>query len=415
MEIGQSLFGVVAFILICWALSEGRRRVPWRAVAVGVALQVVLALLLLKVPPVHSVFLVLNDAVLALQEATKAGTSFVFGYLGGGAAPFEATNPGAGFILTFQALPILLVMSALSALLFHWGVLPFIVKMISKGLEKTLGVGGAVGVGAAANIFVGMVEAPLFIRPYIKNLSRSELFVVMTCGMATIAGTMMVIYATFLTGVVDNPLGQILTASLISAPAAITVALILVPGEQGTEGAFKLPPPEANNSMEAITIGTMQGVQLFINVVALLLVMVALVALVNAMLGVLPDIAGAPLTLERMLGWVMAPICWLMGIPWAEARTAGTLMGVKTILNEFIAYLRLSQLPEGSLSPRSAMILTYALCGFANMGSLGIMIGGLIAMAPERRKEIVDLSGRSILSGTLATCMTGAVVGLILW
>ncbi|MCF8482791.1 MAG: nucleoside:proton symporter [Rhodospirillum sp.] len=415
MEIGQSLLGLGVFILFCWGISEGRGQVPWRAVGVGVVFQIALALLLLKVPPIQSFFVLLNDAVLALRDATKAGTSFVFGYLGGGDTPFDPPYPGADFILSFQALPILIVMSALSALLFYWGVLPFIVKLFSKALEKTLGVGGAVGVGAAANIFVGMVEAPLFVRPYIKSLSRSELFVVMTCGMATIAGTVMVIYATFLTGIVDNPLGQILTASLISAPAAIIVALIMVPGEQGTEGTFALPPPEAHNSMEAITIGTMQGVQLFINVVALLLVMVALVALVNSMLGVLPDIAGAPLTLERMLGWIMAPVCWLMGIPWAEAQTAGTLMGVKTILNEFIAYLNLSKLPEGSLSPRSSMILTYALCGFANMGSLGIMIGGLIAIAPERRKEIVALSGKSILSGTIATCMTGAVVGLLVW
>jgi CNT family concentrative nucleoside transporter len=415
MEIGQSLLGLGIFILFCWAISEGRREVPWRAVLVGVVFQIVLALVLLKVPPVQSFFILLNDAVLALQEATKAGTSFVFGYLGGSGTPFDLPYPGADFILTFQALPILIVMSALSSLLFYWGVLPFIVKLFSKVLEKTLGVGGAVGVGAAANIFVGMVEAPLFVRPYIKTLSRSELFVVMTCGMATIAGTVMVIYATFLTGIVENPLGQILTASLISAPAAIIVALIMVPGEQGTEGTFELPPPEAHGSMEAITIGTMQGVQLFVNVVALLLVMVALVALVNSMLGVLPDIAGAPLTLERMLGWIMAPVCWLMGIPWAEAQTAGTLMGVKTVLNEFIAYLNLSKLPEGSLSPRSSMIMTYALCGFANLGSLGIMIGGLIAIAPERRKEIVDLSGKSILSGTIATCMTGAVVGLLVW
>ncbi len=411
----QSLLGIGVLLALCLALSENRREIPWRAVAVGLAMQVVLALLLLKVPVMHQAFLAVNDAVLAVQAATKAGTSFVFGYLGGGSLPFDEPYPGASFILAFNALPLILVISALSSLLFYWGILPLIVRGFAWLFRRIMGVGGAVGVGVAANIFVGMVEAPLFIRPYIGKLSRSELFVVMTAGMSTIAGTVMVLYATFLANIIDDAAGQILTASIISAPAAILVALMLVPGSKATEGGFRLPPPEASNSIEAVTIGTLQGVQLLLNVIAMLLVMVALVALANAILGLLPDIGGTPLTLERMLGWVMAPVCWLLGVPWAEAQTAGSLLGVKVILNELIAYLNMSKLPEGALSDRSALIMTYAICGFANFGSLGIMIGGLAAMAPERRSEIVQLGMKSILSGVVATCLTGATVGLLVW
>ncbi|MGB0697141.1 MAG: NupC/NupG family nucleoside CNT transporter [Rhodospirillaceae bacterium] len=412
----QSLLGIVVFVGLCWAISENRKAVQWKPILIGIGIQIGAALILLKLPPVREIFLVLNNGVLALQEATRAGSSFVFGYLGGGTPPFDLPYPGADFILAFQALPLILVISALSALLFHWGILPAIVKGFAWAFKRAMGVGGAVGVSTAGNIFVGMVEAPLFVRPYIKSLSRSELFVVMTGGMATVAGTVMVLYASFLEGVVDNPIGQILTASLISAPAAIVIALLMVPrsaDEEATEGEFKLPPPEAHTAMEAVTIGTTQGMRLYLNVIALLLVMTALVALANAVLSLLPDMGGGPLTLERILGWAMAPVCWLMGIPWAEAGTAGTLMGVKTILNEFIAFLQFGQMPPETMSERSRLILTYALCGFANFGSLGIMLGGLVAMAPERQKDIVGLGLRSLVSGTLATCMTGAVVGLI--
>ncbi|WP_242390568.1 NupC/NupG family nucleoside CNT transporter [Pararhodospirillum photometricum] len=400
---------------LCWAISEDRRAVPWRVVAIGMGLQVVIALVLLKLPPVQHAFLALNGVVEAIQSATRAGTSFVFGYLGGGALPFAETTPGGSFVLVFQALPIILIMSALSSLLFHWRILPAVVRGMAWVLTRTLGVGGAVGVSAAANIFMGMVEAPLLIRPYVRHLSRSELFMVMTCGMATIAGTMMVLYASFLQGVVDNPLGQILIASLISAPAAIVVSLVLIPSQARTGGDYVPPPSEAATAIEAIAIGAQEGVQLLISVAALLLVMVALVALLNNALGVLPDVLGAPLTLERMLGWLMAPVCWLMGMPWAEAMVGGPLLGVKTILNEMIAYIQLSHLPEGALSERSRLILTYALCGFANFGSLGIMVGGLSTLAPERRGEIARLGLKSILSGTVATCMTGAIIGLVVW
>jgi CNT family concentrative nucleoside transporter len=276
-----------------------------------------------------------------------------------------------------------------------------------------MGVGGAEGLGVSANIFVGMVEAPLFIRPYLNHMTRSELFSLMTCGMATIAGTVMVLYASLLGRTIPDVMGHILTASIISVPAAITVSKIMVPETGELTSGFMISPEKATGAIDAITRGTLQGVTLVINIVAMLVVLVALVHLLNLILGLVPHWRGQAFTLQRILGLVMAPVTWLMGIPWEETATAGALMGTKTVLNEFIAYLELSRLPEGSLAPRSILILTYAMCGFANPGSLGIMIGGLGTMAPERREEIVSLGLRSIVAGTLATCMTGAVVGII--
>jgi len=361
------------------------------------------------------VFLWLNRAVNALEGATQAGTSFVFGYLGGGPLPFEEKQPGASFILATRALPLVLVVSALTALLYYWRVLPVIVKGFALVLEKTMGIGGAVGLSAAANVFVGMVEAPLFVKPYIARMSRAELFNLMTVGMATIAGTVMVLYATVIGKSVPDALANILIASIIATPAAIAIAALMVPpraGESAVE-ADRLPPMEARGAMDAITRGTMDGMSLLINIVAMLLVLVALVALVNAALSLLPALDGTAITLQRVLGWVMAPIVWLAGIPWSEALTAGALMGTKTILNEFLAYLELGALPPEALSPRSRLIMTYALCGFANFGSLGIMLGGLATMAPERRDDIVALGGRTIVSGTLATLVAGSVVGIL--
>jgi CNT family concentrative nucleoside transporter len=337
----------------------------------------------------------------------------VFGYIGGGEKPFEVTNPQATFILAFQSLPLVLVISALSAVLFYWNILPRIVRGFSWLLEKSLGLGGAEGLGVSANIFVGMVESPLLIRPYVDKLSRSELFTLMTSGMATIAGTVLVLYATILDPVITKVTGHILTASIISAPAAIVVSKIMIPETAPlTSGVLEAPEP-AYGAMDALTKGTIQGIELLLNIIAMIIVLVALVHLANIILGFFPDVLGAPLTLERLLGWLMAPVVWLMGVPWHEAHVAGGLLGTKTVLNEFIAYVNMTKLPEGSLSEKSLLIMSYALCGFANPGSLGIMIGGLGGMAPKRRDEIVSLGLKSIIAGTMATCMTGAVVALI--
>ena len=400
--------------MLAWAISENRRAIPVRTLVAGLALQFCLALILLKLPLARDGFLALNGVVTALQHATQQGTSFLLGYLGGGQLPFEPKPGNSAFILAFQALPLVLVISALSALLYYWRILPAIVRGFAWCLKKILGVGGPAGVSTAANVFVGMVEAPLLVRPYLARASRSDLFVIMVAGMATIAGTVMVLYATFLTGVISDPIGHLLTASILNAPAAIIVARLMVPQTANEdEAAIKLES-QYQNSMDAVTKGTLDGLTLLLNICAMLIVVVALVALVNAGLGLLPNWGGSPITLQGLLGYLMAPVAWLIGIPWSEAGTAGGLLGTKVVLNELLAYLKMAQTPEASLSDHSKLIMTYALCGFANFQSLGIMIGGLGAMAPERRSEIVGLGMRSIVAGVLATCLTAALVGLIL-
>ncbi len=415
MERLQACLGVLALLFLAWAASENRRAIDWRRAIVALGATIALTALLLKLPGAQLGFAVLNRGVEAVAAATRAGTGFVFGYLGGGPLPFEPRFPGAEFILAFQALPLILVMSVLSSLLFHWRVLPAIVRGVGFVLERGLGVGGAVGVSTAANIFVGMVEAPLFIRPYLARLSRRELFRVMTGGMAGIAGTVMVLYATILGAAIPDALGHILVASVASAPAAILFGRVMIPDDQAppTSGEIDLGEETPRSTMDAIVHGATAGVTLLINVVAMLVVLVALVHLANAVLGLLPAIGGAPIALERLLGLAMAPVCWLMGVPWAEAATAGRLMGIKTVLNEFLAYLELAKLPPGVLSERSRLIMLYAMCGFANLGSVGIMIGGMGAMCPERRTEIAGLGLKSLVAGTLCTCLLGAIIGVI--
>jgi concentrative nucleoside transporter, CNT family len=411
----HSAVGLIVLIAIAWALSENRRAVSWRVPVAGIGLQLALALLLLKLPQSRQVFELLNDGVLALAAATEQGTSFVFGYLGGGPLPFEETLVGGSLILAFRALPLVIVVSALTALLTYWRVLPLFVNAFAAVFQRSFGIGGAVSLAAAANIFVGMVEAPLFIRAYLARLSRGELFMMMCAGMATIAGTVLLLYVTILGPVLEDAAGHLITASIISAPAAIMIAWLMVPIERLPRGAAPLAPQPfpATSSMDAITQGTERGLMLYLNIVAMLLVLISLVHLANAVLSLIPDVAGAALTLERMLGWLMAPVVWLMGIPWSEAATAGGLMGIKTVLNEFLAYLRLAELGDAELGARSRLIMSYALCGMANFGSLGIMIGGLATLLPERRREITGLGIKAVVGGTLATCCTGAVVGII--
>jgi CNT family concentrative nucleoside transporter len=411
----QSALGVVALLCFAWAIGENRRAINWRSVGASLLLTLGVALLLLRVPQIKTAFAGINRVVDAVSAASLAGTSFVFGYLGGGTLPFAVTTPGAEFVLAFQALPIVLVMSVLTTLLFYWRILPPIVRGFSWALERTLGIGGAVGLSTAANIFLGMVEAPLFIRPYLKRLTRGELFMVMTGGMAGIAGTVFVLYATILRTAIPDVAGHILVASILGAPAALLISQLMVPdkpGERTDIGTVEVGRV-AESSIDAIACGTAAGLELLLNIVAMLIVLVALVHLVNAMLSVLPDVAGSAITLQRMLGLVMAPVCWLMGVPWDQAVTAGSLMGIKTVLNELIAYLELAKLPAGALDERSRLIMLYAMCGFANFGSLGIMIAGLTVMAPERRADIISLGGKSIISGTLTTCLMGAMVGVL--
>jgi CNT family concentrative nucleoside transporter len=419
--VAQSLLGVVAIPLIAWGLSENRGALPrdkaLRFVAGGLAAQFVIAAVLLGIPQARVVFESVGGAVRGLQEATLTGVRFVFGYLAGGPAPYAEAAPGNGFILAFRALPLILIMSVLSRVLYHWGVLQVVVRGIAAVLRRVLGVSGPLGTAAAAKVFVGMVEAPLLIRPYLAQLGRGELFALMTVGMATVAGTVFALYAAILEPVVPGAAGHVLVASVMNVPAALTLGRLMVPDGFSDPQAPPVAMSDGNAShstMEAIAQDTSDGLKLLANVVAMLVVMVALVALANAALGALARPFGYDVTFQSLLGYIAAPFAFLIGIPWSETGAAGSLIGLKVVLNELMAYLELAKLPAGALSERSRTIMTYALCGFANFGSLGIMVGGLSAMVPERRAEIAGLGARSMLSGLLATLLTAAVVGAVL-
>jgi len=414
MLMTQGLIGLLVILLIAYALSEARTAVRLKPIVIAVAIHFVLAVIFLKLPVFNDIFLWLNQMVLALEAATTAGTSFVFGYLGGGSAPFEIQNEAAMFILGIKALPLILVISALSYLLYYYRVLPAIVKVFSYLLQKSLGVSGSVGLSAAANAFVGMVEAPLLIKPYLKQMTRGEIFAVMVAGMSTIAGTMMVLYATILSSKLDGAMGHILTASVLNVFSALIISMLMIPHQHDPKNDLIELPKIAYSAMDAIVKGTTDGVKLLINIIAMLIVLVALVSLANQILLLLPEYHQQPITLQGIFGVIMAPLMFLIGIPYSEIFTAGSLMGTKVVLNEFLAYLDLLNLPADALSERSQLIMIYAMCGFANIGSLGIMIGGLTAMSPERRDDIISLGIKSILAGVLATCFTATVVGLII-
>src|SRR6516164_1139915 len=410
----RGLFGIFVLLLIAWGLGErghgnDPRHIPWRTVGTGLVLQAVLALVLLRFPPASRALLLLNRAALALQQATDQGTAFVFGYLGGGALPFAETAPGASFILAFKILPLVLVISALSALLYYWGVLQMVTRGFAWVVQRSMGISGALALGAAIHIYVGMIEAPLLIRPYLSRMQRGELFAVMSCGMAGVAGTVMVVYATMLGPIIPDALGNILICSVISTPAALAVAALMVPFAPSEDRAEITVGEEPAGAFDALVKGTRDGVAPLVGIVTVLLVTVALVALVNLALSQLPG----GITLQELFALAFRPVMWLIGVPWAESAEAAALMGTKTVLNEFVAYLDLAKLPGEALGSHARLIVTYALCGFANFGSLGILVGGLGAMVPERRGEITALGLRSIVSGTIATCMSGAIAGLL--
>ena len=408
----QSLLGIGAIILAAWLCSENKRAFPVRTVVAGLAVQVGLALLLLKVPVARDALFALNSVVTALTEATKAGTGFVFGFVGRGDAPFAITNAGAFVNFAFGVLPLIIVISALSALLWHWRILAIVVKGIAVVLRRVLGIGGAVGLGGAATVFLGNVEGLLVVRPYLSKLNRSELFIMFTVGMSVVAGTVFVLYATILKPVLPTALGHILIASMMSLFGAIVIARIMIPGEAATDTVSE-SEMKYRSSMDAVSHGTEVGLKIYWQIIAMLIVVTALVALANMILAHIPPVWGAPLTLQRVLGWVFAPIVWLYGVPWNEATTAGGLLGTKTILNELIAYIDLTKLAAGSLDPRSTLICVYAMCGFANFSSVGIVIAGMSALEPDRRDEVVPLVMRSLLAGTMASGLTGSIIGLL--
>jgi CNT family concentrative nucleoside transporter len=412
MNFLHGVFALTALLGLAVLLSEDRRAISPRIVIAGVALQAALAVLLLKIPAAAGAMAWLAQGVGALDRATEAGTSFVFGYVGGATPPFDLNGKGSPMVLAFRVFPMILVVCALAALLFHWGVLQRVVAGMAFVLRRTIGVSGALGTGAAVNVFVGMVESPILVRPYLANMHRGELFCLMSVGLAGIAGTVMAIYGHILGPVLPGAFAHVMTAALISAPAAIALAAIMTPFPPKTEPdtpLFVADPPR--NALEAVSRGTTDGIVILANVLASMVVLLALVALVNGALGALPDLFGAPLSLQRLFSWAFWPFAWLIGVEPADIAVAAKLLGEKTVLNEFVAFLDLAQ--ETSLSPRSRLILTYALCGFANFGSLGIMVGGLSVMAPERKHDIIAMSFRALIAGTLASLMGGALIGAL--
>ena len=407
----QAIVGVLLFVALAYLLSENRRGVAWRAVAFGIGLQFVLAVVLLKIPVVSQVLFGLNQFVVAIEAATTAGTVFLFGYLGGGELPFNISAADAPYLFAFRVLPQVIVFSVIVALLWHWRILPLFVRGLGWLLRKTMRVGGAVGTAGAASLFLGMVEAPLVIRAYLARLSRSELFTVMTLGMSTVAGSMLVLYASILQGLIPGIVGHIITASLINIVGAIYVSRLMIPEDSAAVSSDSAVDMGYISTVDALTRGTRDGLMLAVNVGAMLLVLISLVALVNGLLSGISVFDG-PMSLERGLGWLFAPAAWLLGIPWSEAPSAGTLLGTKLVLNELIAYIQLVQQGD-NFSPASQQILLYALCGFANLGSLGILLGGLAILVPERREEVLEIAPRSIVSGTLVTLISAALVGLV--
>jgi concentrative nucleoside transporter, CNT family len=415
LENAQSLVGVALAIGICWALSENRRLFPWKLAIGAVLVQAALVLALFGLPALRAGLQGVGHAVDGLSASTQAGVAFVFGFLAGTPnQPYALTDPGSLFVFAFRVLPVILVVCALAALLWHWRILKWITQGFGMVFEKTMGLRGPPALATAATIFMGQVEGPIFIRSYLPTLSRSELFMLISVGMACVSGSTMVAYATILKGVLPNAAAHVLTASIISAPAGVLLARILVPREPEAEAPQTLEPESDkvyDSTVDALIRGTSDGLTIVLNVGATLIVFVALVAMVNGLLGLLPPLAGAPLSVERGLGVVFAPLAWVMGIPWKDAPTAGSLLGVKLVLTEFTAFIRMGAIPVGDMAERSRVIMTYALCGFANVASVGINLAGYSVLVPERRNEIVGMVWKAMLAGFLATCLTASIVG----
>lgn len=412
-ENAQSLVGLALTLLLCWGLSENRRRFPWKLALGAIGIQLGLVVLLFGVPAAQNLLHGVNGAVEGLGASTQAGTMFVFGFLAGGDQPYPLTQPGAMFIFAFRVLPVILVVCALSALLWHWRILKWATKAFGFIFQKTLGLRGPPALATAATIFMGQVEGPIFIRAYLDKLTRSELFMLISVGMACVSGSTMVAYATILKGVLPNAAAHVLTASIISAPAGVLLARIIVPSDPSETGGDldQAGDKHYDSSIDAVIKGTGDGLTIALNVGAALIVFVALIAMADKVLLALPLVGGQPISVERGLGWVFSPLAWSLGVPWSQAPTAGSLLGVKLVLTEFSAFIHMSQLPAPELSERSRMIMTYALCGFANVASVGMNVAGYSVLVPQRRPEVLGLVWKAMIAGFLATCMTASLIG----
>ncbi len=410
----QSLFGLVVIVAACWGLSENKRAFPWKLTLGAIAVQAGLVLALFAIPGSQEVLAAITGAVDGLAVATNQGTQFVFGFLAGGDQPYVVSNQTALFTFGFQVLPLILVISALSALLWHWKILKWITHGFGVLFQRTMGLGGASALAVAANIFLGMIESPIVIRAYLDKLTRSELFLMMVVGLATVAGSTMVAYAAILHAVLPNAAGHVLVASIVSAPAGVLLARIIIPETAGQKGedVDHASALKYDSAIDAIVKGTSDGLMVVLNISAVLIVFVALVALANIMLGGF-WLFGDKVTVQRLLGWAFMPVAWLTGVQWSEAGKAGWLLGTKLALTEFVAFIELGKIPVAEMSERTRMLMTYALCGFANIGSVGITVTGLSVLMPERREEVLGMIWKALFAGFLATLMTAAVVGVL--
>ncbi len=418
---GRALIGIVLIYAFCWAISANRKALPWKIILGATILQFSFAFLFFGVPKLLGLGGTVeggdNPVVKALVDATRYGTSFVYGYVGDNtlvAQPFTPFTTAEGLVppsFFFQILPLIIVVAALSAMLWHWGILKWITNAFAFIFRRTMGISGPTSLAVSANVFMGMTEAPLLIRPYLKSMTRSELLIMMTAGFATIAGSVMVVYATMLDGKLPDPITQLFVASMIAAPAAVSVALTLIPETETSRATDQPADFKYSSTMDAFSTGATDGLKIVFNIATMLIAALALLYLVNEGFKAVPDVAGAPLSIERILGWIFAPLMYMIGVPLDEAAKSGGLMGVKTVLTEFVAFIQLANVPLEDMDPRTRMITAHAVCGFANFGSVGILLGGLSIMEPERRDDFMKLAWHTLLAGTLATCLSGAVVG----
>ena len=412
----QILIGFVGLVCIAIPFSQNRTSINYRYIFVAIIFQIILAFALLKIPFIVQIFAYLSDGVSSLQAATQEGAEFVFGYLSNSSnSPFEASGTGNSMIFAFQILPLIIVISSLSALLWFWNILPLIIRAVSKVFEKLFNIGGPIGLGATANIIMGQVEAPLLVRPYLSRMSEKELLILMTAGMSTVSGSIMIALVSMLQPQFPdlNLIQHLVSASILSIPAAIMYANIMIPSAEVTNFDGNSIPKVYDSSMDAITRGTRDGLDICLNVGAILIAFIALVSLLNSILGIAGGWVGiTDLSLQLILGYIFFPIVWLMGIPLSETLASAELLGLKTALNEFVAYGALANIESGVLSERSKLITLYALCGFANFSSVGILVSGISAMAPERKNDLIKVSLKALVGATLASCMTGLVIGI---
>jgi len=412
----QIIIGFVGLVCIAIPFSQNRSSINYRYIFAAIILQIILAFALLKIPFIVQIFAYLSEGVTALQAATQEGAEFVFGYLSNSStSPFASSGTGNSMIFAFQILPLIIVISSLSALLWFWNILPLIIRAISKIFEKLFNIGGPIGLGATANIIMGQVEAPLLVRPYLSRMSEKELLILMTAGMSTVSGSIMIALVSMLAPQFPdiNLIQHLVSASILSIPAAIMYANIMIPSSKVTNFDGNSVPKVYDSSMDAITRGTRDGLDICLNVGAILIAFIALVSLLNSLLAILGGLFGfSDLSLQLILGYLFFPIVWLMGVPLSETLASAELLGLKTALNEFVAYGALAGLESDTLSDRSKLITLYALCGFANFSSVGILVSGISAMAPERKNDLIKVSLKALVGATLASCMTGLVIGI---